>query len=303
MGRTHWPLALAVLAAAPLCAAEVRPLKLAVTPQEPPSVYALPAPGAAQEPTNAGGVNINMNVRYMTDYVYRGIDIPELIGDITATGSDSQASFQFDGRISFDLGKLPHPFIGIFTNVLDNDPVTNFEEIRPIVGFEWTLRPLTIEAGNILYSYPDRNELNTSEVYGRITLDDTFLFRSREPWFTPYILAAYDYDNANGWYFEAGVSHRFVVEDTGLSITALANIGYVMNQDYFRGPGPDGDDTGFQHYEVGMIASYSLNTLLNISQRHGQWSLNGYLFYTDGIDDDVRASTRLYGGAGIDFRY
>ncbi|GIW75539.1 MAG: hypothetical protein KatS3mg104_0602 [Phycisphaerae bacterium] len=51
-----------------------------------------------------------------------------------APGSEDQLNLQFDGKISFDLGKLPHPFVQVFVNVAENDPVSNFQEIRPTVG-------------------------------------------------------------------------------------------------------------------------------------------------------------------------
>ena len=54
---------------------------------------------------------------------------------------------------------------------------------------------------------------------------------------------------------------------------------------------------------MGAIANYSLNTLLNVTRRYGEFSLQGYLFYTDGIDHDLRADTQLWGGVGINFKY
>ena len=44
-------------------------------------------------------------------------------------------------------------------------------------------------------------------------------------------------------------------------------------------------------------------TLLNIPRRYGDWRLKGYLFYTDGIEDELRADTQLWGGMGIQFSY
>ena len=32
-------------------------------------------------------------------------------------------------------------------------------------------------------------------------------------------VAAYDYDNYKGWYFELGVSHDFPIENTGITLT------------------------------------------------------------------------------------
>ena len=51
------------------------------------------------------------------------------------------------------------------------------------------------------------------------------------------------------------------------------------------------------------VGTYSLNTLFNVSRRYGEWTLQGYLYYVDGINNGLRADTQLYGGAGIGFRY
>jgi len=302
MVRRDWAAAaLAVAALAPLSRGqELAPIRLALDPQ-PPSVYALPDPAAEDQGANTGGLNLNIRINYLTDYMYRGVDRSAFIGDVTGSGSSDRASFQFDGRLTFDLGKAPHPFIGVFANVLDNDPVSNFQEVRPVFGAEWAIRPFVLAAGHNLYQFPDRGALNTGEVWGRITLDDAVVLRREQPLLSPYIYGAYDYDEYRGWYLEAGVSHDWVIENSGITLTFLANTAYVIGQAHFAGP--EGKDTGFHHYELGVIARYSLNLLLNIPQRYGRWSFNGYLMYTDGLDGDLRSDTKLWGGAGIELSY
>jgi hypothetical protein len=266
------------------------------------SVYALPTPATADEGGNTGGVNIDMRVNYLSDYLYRGVDRTHFI-DSNTSGKvfNERANFQFDGKLFWNLGKLPHPFIGIFANVLDQDPISTFQEVRPVFGAEWRIRPLILGAGQNTYIFPDRSELNTGEVWGRIALDDSVILRSDEPFLTPYIFAAYDYDIYNGWYFQAGVSHDFVIEGTGINFTAEAAVGGVIGHQAFAGP--TGKDTGFQHYEAGLTARYNLNQVLNIPARFGQWSINGYLYYSDGLSNKLRSDTQLWGGAGIQFSY
>jgi hypothetical protein len=52
-----------------------------------------------------------------------------------------------------------------------------------------------------------------------------------------------------------------------------------------------------------MEVSYGLNGLLKIPARYGQFDVIGYLFYTDGMENDLRADTQIYGGVGVAFRY
>jgi hypothetical protein len=63
------------------------------------------------------------------------------------------------------------------------------------------------------------------------------------------------------------------------------------------------NDTGWQHYDVGLIGTYSLNSLFNLPRRYGEWAVEGYLFYADGIDNDIPATSQLWGGVGIRFEY
>lgn len=271
-----------------------RPLSLAILPDD-ESIYApaeLPKPG---DGINAGGVNVDFTVRYMTDYVYRGIDHSEV------GGHEDSPNLQFDTQLTFDFGKAPHVFIGTFVNIYDADPISRFQEIRPTFGLEWTLRPLVLTGGYISYILPEREEMNTGEIFGRIEIDDSYFLRTDKPVFSPYVYGAYDHDLNNGWYLQAGVKHEQVIEDTNITLTFFVDVAYVIANQQFAVPGKR--DSGFQHYDLGMIGSYSMNSLLNIPKRYGTFSLQGYLNYVDGLTDSLRADTQLWGGVGIAFHY
>ena len=264
---------------------------------QPDSVYAPPVPESEAEGVNQGGVHLDFEVGYFTDYIYRGIEKFE------PPGAEDRANLQVDAKLLWDTGKLPHPFIGVFANVAESDPISTFQEIRPYVGADLTLRPFILTGGYTSYIYPDRDALETSEVFGRIELDDSYFLKSDRPLLSPYIYFAYDIDLYSGWYVEAGVKHDFPIEDTGLTITAQASFAYVEGLELFAAPPTAADDSGFQHYQLGLVGDYSLNTLLNVSRRFGEWSVVGYLNYTDGIEDNLRTDTQLWGGMGIRFRY
>lgn len=266
-------------------------------PGPPESVYAPPSPMREAPGVNEGAVNFDLGVTYMTDYVYRGIEIFE------PPNAEDRANLQIDAKLAFDLGKLPHPFVEVFVNVAESDPISTFQEIRPIVGFDWNLRPLIFSAGHNSYLYPDRDEFQTSEVWGRIEIDDSYFLHIEKPLLSPYIYAAYDYDLYNGWYIEAGVSHDIVFEEIGLTLTAEAHAAYIHNMQLFATEPGQTDVSGFQHYQIGLIGTYSINKLFNFPTRYGTWSLQGFLYFTDGIDSDLAANTQVWGGAGILFHY
>jgi hypothetical protein len=280
----------------------IRPLHLV---DDPETIYAPLAPPKPNSGVNQGGVNFNLSVNYLTDYVYRGIDRTEPGAINPLEGgrhpSEDAPNLQFDGKLSFDLGRMPHPFVGVFVNVFNDDPISRFQEVRPYAGLDWKLRPLQITAGWQAYIFPERDDFNTSEIFLRVELDDSVLLHADRPLFSPYIYGAYDFDRYDGFYIEAGVKHDFQIGESGITLTLLADVGYVYGNGSFTARA--GDDIGFQHYEFGAIGTYPLNTLLNISRRYGEWKLRGYLFYTDGIENNLRADTGFWGGVGISFEY
>lgn len=246
---------------------------------------------------NSGSVNFNLEADYLTQYVYRGVDHSRV------GGRGAGANLAIQGQMTFDLGKFPHPFVGVFTDVFDSDPVSRFQEIRPFIGALLPLRPFTFEGGLNSYIYPERENFDTAEVYGKISFDDSLLLNTERPVLTPYVYAAYDYDRNSGWYMEAGISHDFIFEDWGLTFTPHADIAYILGyQQQFIFVNRR-HDSGWQHYDVGLSAAYSLNTLFNFPKRYGEFDLKGYLVYTGAIQKNITADNVLWGGAGIEFKY
>ena len=261
------------------------------------SVYQPIEPPKPEEGLNQGGVNLSLEVNYLNDYFYRG-----LAHDVIGHGRTNSPDLTFDGTLEFNLGKAPHPFIGVFANVYNRDPISKFEEVRPYGGLEWKLRPVTVTVGYNTYIYPERTNLNTNEFYLKLTLDDSALFHSQTPIFSPYVYAAYDFDKYSGTYLEFGIKHDFPIEEWGIVLTPTADVGYSLaDREFEKYAG--GPDNGFQHYDAGIVASYSLDTLFNFSRRYGDFKLKGFLFYSDGIDKKLRADSQFWGGAGISFEY
>ena len=273
------------------------PFKMMLLPDDTQSVYAPPRVPKKEEGLNQGGVNLDLKFTYLSNYIYRGVDHSSFVG------RSQKPNLQFEGTVSFDLDKWPHPFVGIFANLYNNDPVSRFQEVRPFAGLEWNLRPFTIAGGIISYIYPERETLNTAEGFLKITFDDSLLFRTERPVLSPYVFAAYDYTLNQGVYIEAGVKHDFILEDTGLTFTIFGDIAYINNikQVFIF---TNTKTSGLQHYDVGLIGSYSLNQFFRYPKRYGDIMLVGYLNYTDGINRDVlHTDTKVWGGVGLQFKY
>jgi hypothetical protein len=296
----HWLIALVsaaatVSAAAPTLRAQIRtPYQL--MDDEPDNVYLEPATPTPEQLTNQGGVHFSFAVDYLSTYMFRGIDQSTL-------PKTNEKALQFNGRLEFDLGKLPHPFIGVFSNIFNSDPVSRFEEVRPYAGLAWTIRPVTVSGGFTGYIFPNREGFDTQEVWGQVAIDDSRFFHTDRPFLNPYVFGAYDFDKYNGFYLEAGVRHDFVVGDTGLTLTAVGDFAYVAHDRYFKGSGPNAAASGLQHYDGGAILTYELNQPLHIPLRFGHFDVRAQLIYSGPITEGLRANSRLWGGVGMNFRY
>jgi hypothetical protein len=277
-----------------LCAQIRTPFQ--VLDEEPENVYVEPVAGLPPEQTNQGGMHFSLDTTYFTTYMYRGVD------QSTAPIHNEHA-LQFDGRLTFDLGKFPHPFVGVFSNIFNNDKVSRFEEVRPYAGLEWTIRPITLATGFTGYIFPNREGIDTQEVWAKISADDSRFFHTEHPFLSPYVYAAYDFNKYKGFYIEAGIKHDFPIGDTGVIISAVGDFAYIAHNSYFRRPGPLGAETGFQHYDIGSILTYDLDPLLHIPTRFGHWEIKGYLYYTGPVEEGIRADSRIWGGAGLSFNY
>ena len=154
---------------------------------------------------------------------------------------------------------------------------------------------------------PERERLNpspnTSEVYLKITIDDSYFFNTPQPILSPYVYAAYDYDRNNGWYLEAGLRHDFIFEDLGFTLTPYGDVGYISNfPQQFVVSSPN--DSGFQHYDTGLVGTLSLNHLFQLSTpRFGEFSVQGYVTYTGRFSNQLLADSIVWGGVGLVFKY
>jgi hypothetical protein len=271
----------------------------ALNAQEDPFSSGTPTPAAdwGDQHLNNGGTHFSLDFAYANKYIYRGVD-----HDVVASHGNS-LNLLFDGRLEFDLGRYPHPFVELFTNIYDADPLSRFQEIRPIAGLDWNLRPFDLEFSHISYIYPEREDFNIPEVDTKITFDDSLLFNTEKPIFSPYVLGAYDYQKNQGWYVEFGLKHDFVFEEIGLVISPEVNVGWISGlEQQFVILNPL-HNTGWQHYEVGVTVSYSLNVLLNLSKKFGEFDVKGYGFYDNRISGDITATNAVWGGVGLGFKY
>ena len=166
---------------------------------------------------------------------------------------------------------------------------------------------MLLRVGVNAYIYPERGAAtphglpspNTAEAFLRLGLDDSYFFGTEKPFLEPYVSAAYDYQLNNGWYLEAGFRHVFELPDQGITLTPYFDVAYVSHyRQIFVAVSPQ--DSGFQHYDVGLTGSLSLNHLFDLPQRYGTFEVQGLLTYTSGFSNPIRADTEVWGGVGAE---
>ncbi len=274
------------------------------SPAGPETVYASPGgPAAAATEPQGPRLKWELSLGYASAYVYRGIDHSATVGATPdAIDEGGGSSFQFSGRVTLDAGGPWHPFVDLFSNYWDTDPVSNWQELRPTLGLQWQSKAAAVSAGVTSYVYPDRTGDNTSEVFMRADMNDGDLLGREQPILNPYGLVACELDANGGWYGELGISHNWAIAGLGLTVTPVARVAYTYRMDEAFIFETDRSGSGWQHADLGLQLSYRLNTLLNLPASDGNWALGAFLFRTSHLADATLGGSLTWGGVNVTWR-
>ena len=273
------------------------------SPTGPETVYSPPGgPAAATEPQGPR-LNWELTLGYASGYVYRGIDHSATIGDTPAISEEAGgASFQFSGRLTLDSGGPWQAFVEVFSNYWDSDPTSTWQEVRPTVGLQWQSKLSSITMGATGYIYPNRAGDNTNEVFIRVDANDGAILEQEQPILNPYALIAYDLDASGGWYGELGVSHNWAIPGIGLTVTPVARLAYTYRLDEAFIFSTNRSGSGWQHADLGLQLSYQINTLLNLPESDGKWTLGAFIFQTEHLADATLGDSLTWGGINLTWK-
>lgn len=274
------------------------------SPTGPETVYAPPGgPAAATTEPQAPRLRWELTLGYASAYVYRGVDHSATVGATPDSIDEGGGSnFQFAGRLALDAGGPWHPFVELFSNYWDTDPVSNWQELRPTLGLQWESQGTSLSLGATSYVYPDREGDNTNEVFMRADVNDGALLGLEQPILNPYAMVAYELDADGGWYGELGVSHNWALAGLGLTVTPVARVAYTYRLDEVFIFETDRSGSGWQHADLGLQLSYRLNTLLNLPESDGRWTLGAFLFRTEHLCDATLGDSLTWGGVNLTWR-
>lgn len=191
----------------------------------------------------------------------------------------------------------------------DND----FSEHDITLSYTYEYDLLSLTGGVIYYYFPNLGEQSTLSS-GRTVGDDNdtaevFLSATYDVFLAPTFTAYYDFDEAEGFYLNASISHTIPLAqiDENLSLELGADIGWMseeMGEFYFQekadGTGTNGD--GFSNVGAKATLAYQVNEHFSIS-----WYVAGAYIISDEFGDSVEAGgkddTNFWTGVSFGFSY
>jgi len=202
-------------------------------------------------------IDLETGIALRSDYMHRGQNLydgasvqPEIKLNVhTENGT-------FHGRvfahISADQGSQRKSTSAPFETTNDDDEevevvetTRSFNEMDYEVGYSTFYGMARVEVGNRWYEYDETTSrlMDTTEAYGRIDID-TIL--------NPYVTAAYDWDERDGWYYEMGVWEPIPLQMVNEGAYVAPSITLGFNSDLNREGKAIYDDSGLVFVDVGL---------------------------------------------------
>lgn len=270
-------------------------------------------PPAAEPPKWTKPVPLTFCLQYAlaSDYVFRGINYSKWPGQdrrapshqMTATVEYDTGSYGvFGGYVWFDwLGTQGNPNIdGNHTFEIDYVPYWRYN-IAPI--------GTTVEIGYAFYTYPrfPSQFSYTSELYTKLTFDDSKLFGTKDPVLNPTVAYYQDMDLYRGGWLDVGISHKFLLngfaatKDVFFLKDLYVTPSFDLGTDHrYLSPavGKGSPSTQLAVLLYGLEVGYNLSGALNMPEKYGCITVAGFLNYSQSleralIDDEWYSGLKL----------
>lgn len=196
----------------------------------------------------------NASLSLLSGYMWRGqLASDEAVLQPSLTAKDANG-FSFNAWANMDLTDNNSLTVYDATGAgTKKDAENEFWEYDLTLAYALPLKgPVTASLGVIQYTFPVLGA-STREVYGTVGLN-TLL--------TPTLSVYYDFDAADGFYGNFGVSHSFTLCDP-LTLGLSASVGYATsdyNSFYFGV-----DDSALNDVNVGATLGYAVSKALTLS--------------------------------------
>lgn len=231
---------------------------------------------------------VGASLDLVSQYNWRGIPV---VDDPVAQGSATVSAYGFSLNwwSNFDLTD------GDNNEFKDND----FSEHDITLSYKYTYDLLTLNGGVIYYYFPSNGTVGDDNDTAEVFLGASYDVFGLNPTFTAY----YDFDEVEGWYLDAGISHTFSLAqiDENLSLVVAGDLGW-MNQDMGAAYFGDNAGSGFSNATVKATLNYQINSHFNIA-----WYVAGAHVidgdFQDSLDAAGRDETNFWTGVSLGFAY
>jgi len=173
---------------------------------------AMAVAAAAQDQAPAPDLAANLDITYVSKYVWRGIAQTRegaMQPSLTLTHK-SGLSFNFWASNDFEAGKLTE---------------TDYS-----LNYAWSIANISWSAGYVYYAFPNTPFASTSEVYASAGFGGAF---------TPTLSISYDVGEAKGYYASLGVGYAVplsgMAKSTALDLSAKLSVSSANDSKFYYG--------------------------------------------------------------------
>lgn len=225
---------------------------------------AAPAPVVVEESPDTG-FSFAATMDIYSAYVWRGCVL------------NDEPVWQPGATVSYATGDYGTLSAGVWAsfNMTDRNNRTHFagiEEIDYTLSYAIDVGPVSLSVGHIWYTFPTISSASyahsTREVYATAALNNDIV--------TPFVKGYYDYEYAEGFYGNAGLTKSIEITD---QFSAGAEISVGAGDSDYMGAYFGEDDAALADFNAAIFCSYAVTDNVSVGARIAWMSL---------IDSDVR---------------
>jgi outer membrane scaffolding protein for murein synthesis (MipA/OmpV family) len=225
---------------------------------------AAPAPAVVEESPDTG-FSFGATMDIYSAYVWRGCVL------------NDEPVWQPGATVSYATGDYGTLSAGVWAsfNMTDRNNRTHFagiDEIDYTLSYAIDVGPVSLSVGHIWYTFPSVSSAayghSTREVYATAALNNDIV--------TPFVKAYYDYEYAEGFYGNAGLTKSIEITD---QFSAGAEISVGAGDSDYMGAYFGEDDAALADFNAAIFCSYAVTDNVSVGARIAWMSL---------IDSDVR---------------
>ena len=268
----------------------------------------------------------------VTDYIWRGLNFSEYAGegreklnhqlDISATAALKDLGLPDFGNVT--VGAWCNYYVGY--EAQNPGPPTNasnkFMEFDYTVSWEYEIPDthLTVAAGWVAYNFPHLagDPHLTFEVFGKVTLNDGFIFGQKDPILSPSLAYHWDYDLVNAGVLIGAIKHKFALDELTegmpvvryMTLTPSASI--ILDNRYLDkavAAAPGGAPTGhnattLSSAEVGLELAYDLSKAMDMDdEEYGSLKLAVFANLSMPLARQELLADEFYGGVSLGWEW